>query len=183
MHAIFAGITSAGGGSYTLAFDRAYPLTVNDTTLVHCTYTFSVVAGENGFATPRARATDNTFLGNTYQSANTVPNLLAALPGKPKVGELSRFPGNLIDIAIVVDKDVAAVETEKVIVDAGAPEVTTVRLFDVYEGDQIASSKKSLAYALELRADDRTLTDAEASAVRDRIVAALAERFGAELRG
>ncbi|HJR45119.1 MAG TPA: phenylalanine--tRNA ligase subunit beta [Actinomycetota bacterium] len=108
--------------------------------------------------------------------------LLNVLPGKPKVEELSRFPGNFMDIAVVVDAAVPAVGVEKLIAEVGAPELASVRLFDVYEGDQIAAGKRSLAYALELRAPDRTLTDAEATAVRDRIVAALADRFGAELR-
>ena len=111
-----------------------------------------------------------------------VAPMLAALPGKPKVGGLSRFPGNFLDVAIVVDTNLPSIEPEKVIAEVGSPEVVSVRLFDVYDGDQIASGKKSLAYALELRADDRTLTDAEAAAVRDRIVSALGERFGAELR-
>ncbi len=109
--------------------------------------------------------------------------LLAALPAKKKVEELPRFPSNLIDVAIVVERDVPARAAERVIRDAGAPELAEVDLFDVYEGDQVGPGKKSLAFALELRAVERSLPDAEATAVRDRIVAALTEQLGAELRG
>ena len=108
--------------------------------------------------------------------------LLARLPGPARVGELPKFPPVLIDLAVVVDEEVAAARVEAIIADAGAPDVAGVRLFDLYRGGQIGPGKKSLAYALQIRAADRTLTDEEAAAVRDRIVAALQERAGARLR-
>lgn len=108
--------------------------------------------------------------------------LLAALPDKLKVWELSRFPGNYLDVAVVVDADVPSSVPERVIREAGAPELVEVRLFDLYEGDQLPTGKKSLAFALELRAVDRTVSDAEAASIRDRIVSALRDRIGAELR-
>ena len=108
--------------------------------------------------------------------------LLAALPAKIKVGDLPRFPSNFVDIAVVVDSDVPADQPAQVIKEAGAPQLASVRLFDIYEGDQIPSGKKSLAFALELRASEGTVTDAQATEVRDRIVSALSERLGARLR-
>ena len=108
--------------------------------------------------------------------------LVAELPAKAKVQKLSRFPGNYVDLAIVVDADLPADQPEKVIKDVGSPELASVRLFDIYEGDQIPPGKKSLAFALELRAADRTLTDTEATEVRNRIVSALSQRLGAQLR-
>jgi phenylalanyl-tRNA synthetase beta chain len=58
-----------------------------------------------------------------------------------------------------------------------------VRLFDVYTGAPVPAGQKSLAYALTLRAPDRTLTGEEAAAVRQRAVALVGERTGAVLRG
>jgi phenylalanyl-tRNA synthetase beta chain len=67
---------------------------------------------------------------------------------------------------------------------AGAGELLeSIRLFDVYTGAPVPSGSRSLAYALTLRAFDRTLTSEEATAVRDAAVATAAERTGAELRG
>jgi phenylalanyl-tRNA synthetase beta chain len=109
--------------------------------------------------------------------------ILAAISPRPEVGELPRFPASFIDVAVVIDDDVPAAEVEGAIVAAGAPELESVRLFDLYRGEQIPPGKKSLAYALHLRVPDRTLTDEDATEVRARIVAALRERFGAELRG
>lgn len=109
--------------------------------------------------------------------------LLEAMPGKVKVAELPRFPAALLDLAVVVDETVPAAAVEEVITAEGAPELVAIRLFDVYRGEQVPEGKKSLAYSLRLQAADRTLTDADTSAVVERVMQALDERFGAELRG
>ena len=57
-----------------------------------------------------------------------------------------------------------------------------MRLFDIYRGEQIGAGKKSMAYSLTYQAPDRTLTDAEAAKVRQRIVQALEKELGAKLR-
>jgi phenylalanyl-tRNA synthetase beta chain len=111
-----------------------------------------------------------------------VEPIIAALPQGVQVGELPRFPAIYIDLAFVVDEGIPAARIAEVVERAGAPEVVSVTQFDVYRGEQIAAGKKSLAYALELRAPDRTLTDAEAQVVTQRITTALRERTGAELR-
>jgi phenylalanyl-tRNA synthetase beta chain len=108
--------------------------------------------------------------------------LLASLPERPKVTDLPRFPPIYMDLAFVVDSSIPQASLKRTIEDAGHPEVTSVTLFDLYEGEQVPPGKKSLAYSLELRSWDRTLTDEEAAAVRARIVAAVAERTGGELR-
>jgi phenylalanyl-tRNA synthetase beta chain len=108
--------------------------------------------------------------------------LMEEMPERIKVEELSRYPAVFIDLALVVDVQVPAERLEDVIRRAGAPEVRSVRLFDVYRGEQIPEGKKSLAYALELRSGERTLTDTDAERVEQRILTALQERTGAELR-
>ena len=57
-----------------------------------------------------------------------------------------------------------------------------VRLFDIYRGTGIPENKKSLAFNLELRADDRTLTDSDSEQVIEKVLAALTEKLGATLR-
>jgi phenylalanyl-tRNA synthetase beta chain len=108
--------------------------------------------------------------------------ILSTVGGRVTVSGLPRFPGNYIDLAVVVDEGVAAARVQDLIARAGAPEVVSVRLFDLYTGEQVPEGKKSLAYALELRNPDGSVTDEEATAVRDRIVLVLRERLGAELR-
>ncbi|MDQ4125137.1 MAG: phenylalanine--tRNA ligase subunit beta [Actinomycetota bacterium] len=108
--------------------------------------------------------------------------VVAALPERVKVEELPKFPPLLIDLAVVVDEGVSAQTVTEIVRETGLPDVASARLFDLYRGDQVPAGKKSLAFALEIRAEDRTLTDEEALQVRDRIVAALREHVGAELR-
>jgi len=105
-----------------------------------------------------------------------------ALPERVQLREPSRYPATFIDLAVVVDDAVASAKVRDVIAGAGAPEVVSVRLFDVYKGQQVGEGKKSLAFALELRAEEGTMTDDEALKVRDRILPALQERTGGTIR-
>ncbi len=93
------------------------------------------------------------------------------------------FPPVLEDIAIIVDESVAASRIEALIRQTGGKSVTNVHLFDVYRGDQIGAGKKSLAYSLTYQAADKTMTDAEAAAIRNKIVKRLEQEVGAKLRG
>jgi phenylalanyl-tRNA synthetase beta chain len=67
--------------------------------------------------------------------------------------------------------------------EAAGDELREVRVFDVYRGDQVGPGHKSVALALSFQSAERTLSDEDANALRQRIVSGLADRFGAELRG
>ena len=66
--------------------------------------------------------------------------------------------------------------------EAGGAELRDAQVFDIYVGDQIAAGEKSVAIHLTFRSPERTLTDDDVAELRERIVAALAEQFGATLR-
>ncbi|TEX49505.1 MAG: phenylalanine--tRNA ligase subunit beta [Actinomycetales bacterium mxb001] len=87
------------------------------------------------------------------------------------------------DIALVVAESVAAADVEQAL-RAGAGELCEdVRLFDVYVGPQVPEGHRSLAFALRLRAPDRTLSAEEISAAREAAIAEASRRHGAVLRG
>jgi phenylalanyl-tRNA synthetase beta chain len=65
---------------------------------------------------------------------------------------------------------------------AAGPLLREVRVFDVYRGEQVGAGRKSVALHLLFQSPEQTLTDADAAELRGRIVAALADRFAAELR-
>ncbi|MFT0847091.1 phenylalanine--tRNA ligase subunit beta [Actinomycetaceae bacterium L2_0104] len=92
------------------------------------------------------------------------------------------YPAAKEDVALVVDESVTAAELESVVRKAAGELLEELRLFDVYVGEQVPEGKKSLAFALRLRAD-HTLTAEETAGVRKRIVKQTKKRFGAELRG
>jgi phenylalanyl-tRNA synthetase beta chain len=95
----------------------------------------------------------------------------------------STFPPALIDVALVVDASVPAAAVETALVDGAGDLLESVRLFDVYTGEQVGAGRKSLAYKLTFRAPDRTLTAEEAVAARDLAVSKATTRVGATLRG
>ncbi|OJX95576.1 MAG: phenylalanine--tRNA ligase subunit beta [Micrococcales bacterium 73-15] len=105
-------------------------------------------------------------------------NGLAAGP----VGKLSTFPLAKEDLAFAVDARVPAETVRRTILEAAGDLAESVELFDVYEGEQVGEGRRSLAFALRLRAGDHTLTAAETAAVREAAVALVAERLGGELR-
>ena len=96
---------------------------------------------------------------------------------------ISSFPSVNQDVAVVVDSDVPASAVEAALIAGGGELLESVRLFDIYTGSQLGEGRKSLAYALTFRADDRTLTEDEASQWRTAAVEAAAEAVGASLRG
>jgi phenylalanyl-tRNA synthetase beta chain len=96
---------------------------------------------------------------------------------------VSTLPVASQDVALVVDDDVPAAEVEAAL-RAGAGEMLeSIRLFDVFTGDQLGAGRKSLAYALRFRSPDRTLTAEEATAARQAAVAEAHRRVGATMRG
>jgi phenylalanyl-tRNA synthetase beta chain len=102
----------------------------------------------------------------------------AAVPVGPPI---SAFPPVLIDLALVVPDDVPAAEVDAALRKGAGVLLESLRLFDLYTGAPVPAGSRSLAYALTLRAPDRTLTGEEAAAVRESAVTA-ARGVGAELR-
>ncbi|TQF65472.1 phenylalanine--tRNA ligase subunit beta [Rhodococcus spelaei] len=96
---------------------------------------------------------------------------------------VSPFPAVLQDVAVVVEATVPAAAVESALRAGGGELLEDIRLFDVFEGEQVGAGRKSLAFALRFRAGDRTLTEDEASAARDAAVAAASAAVGAQLRG
>ena len=100
----------------------------------------------------------------------------------PLYRDVVTYPPVRQDIAVVVASEVTAAEVLAVIREAGGELLAEADVFDTYRGEQVGEGRQSVAVHLQFRAADRTLTDAEADAARETIVAALRERLGGELR-
>ncbi len=100
----------------------------------------------------------------------------------PTYTPLPKFPGVSRDLALVCDEKTTVAEVEDVITASAGKLLRNVKLFDIYRGTGIPDGKKSLAFTMELRADDRTLTDADSEQTVSRILDALKEKLGAILR-
>jgi phenylalanyl-tRNA synthetase beta chain len=92
------------------------------------------------------------------------------------------YPAIRQDIAVSVPEEVPVGDLVAAAREAAGPELVEARVFDVYRGEQVGAGRKSVALALAFQSHERTLTDEDATRLRDAITAELGRRFGAELR-
>ena len=95
---------------------------------------------------------------------------------------LPKYPAVTRDLALLCDEAVTVGQAQEVIAMAGGKLLKDVELFDIYRGTGVPEGKKSLAFSLKLRSDDRTLTDADSEGVIAKVLAAVQEKLGATLR-
>ena len=95
---------------------------------------------------------------------------------------ISIYPKVARDLAIVVDKEILSDMPTELIYTTGGDSVDSVRLFDVYEGEQVPEGKKSLAYTITYHSATATLTDKAVNALHDKVVKRLNQELSAELR-
>ncbi len=96
--------------------------------------------------------------------------------------DFSSYPLAKEDVALTVDAAVPTAAVESALREGAGELLESIRLFDLYTGDQVGEGRKSLAFALRFRAADRTLTEEETTAARDAAVALASERTGAVQR-
>ena len=111
-----------------------------------------------------------------------VEALLAAQGAEPLFTAVPKYPAVTRDLAVVCESAVTVADLLGVITSAGGKRLVGSQLFDIYTGEQVAEGKKSVAFALKFRADDKTLTDEDVDAVMEKILTALREKLGAEIR-
>ena len=100
----------------------------------------------------------------------------------PTYVPLPKYQASNRDLSFVCDEAVTVAQAEEVITAAAGKLLRGVKLFDIYRGTGVPEGKKSMAFSLELRADDRTLTDADTEGVTTKVLAALKEKLDAMLR-
>lgn len=96
--------------------------------------------------------------------------------------QLPKYPSTSRDIAMVVDEDLQVGDMIKVIKKAGTEILEDVKLFDVYRGHQVEEGKKSVAFSLTYRHDEKTLTDEETDSAHTSVLTALKDKFDAVIR-
>jgi phenylalanyl-tRNA synthetase beta chain len=102
---------------------------------------------------------------------------------EPAYEDVISYPPAREDLAFAVPEEVSAGELVTAARAAVGPELREMRPFDVYRGEQVGPGRKSIAFAVTFQSAERTLSDEDAATLRGQIVDALADRFGAELRG
>ena len=101
---------------------------------------------------------------------------------EPTFAPLPKYPAVTRDLSLLCDEATTIAELSDTITAAGGKLLRRVDLFDIYRGKGVAEGKKSVAFSLILRADDRTLTDSDSEGVVSKVLAALESKLGAVLR-
>ena len=109
--------------------------------------------------------------------------LIAAARPTARYEPLPRFPGVFRDLSLIVRKDVAYAAIDQAIRSAAGEYLESVDCIDVFAGKSIPPDSRSIAVSMAFRAPDRTLASEEVTVCVDRVIARLAQAFGAELRG
>ena len=116
-----------------------------------------------------------------YVAVLDMPAIVPMTSFERKFEGIAKFPATTRDISMLVPKNILMGDIEKVLAQRGGKLLENCKLFDIYEGEQVAAGFKSVAYSLSFRAKDRTLTDDEVGGVMKKILNGLAG-LGIELR-
>jgi phenylalanyl-tRNA synthetase beta chain len=119
---------------------------------------------------------------NTYVAVLNLDMLVKLSSDVIKYTSLPKYPAVTRDLAVLVEDSILVQQIEDIIRKQGSNLLDSIKLFDVYKGSQIPEGKKSVAYALSYRAENKTLTDAEVNKTHDKIIRSLEHQLGAELR-
>ena len=125
---------------------------------------------------------DNYGLGEkTYVAVLDMPQIVEMASFDRKYTGIARYPAVTRDISMIVPKEISAGAIEAVIEQRGGKLLEGYHLFDIYEGAQILSGFKSMAYSISFRANDRTLEESDITAAMKKIWNGL-EALGIEIR-
>ena len=117
----------------------------------------------------------------TYIAVLDMPNVIPFADFDRKYTGIAKYPATTRDISMVVPKEILVGQIEDIIAQRGGKILESYKLFDIYEGAQILSGHKSVAYSITFRAADRTLTDDEVNAAMKKILNGL-QGLGIQLR-
>ena len=118
----------------------------------------------------------------TYVAELNMDILYEAADLDKKYKALPKFPAVTRDIAMLVEDGILVQQIEDIIKKQGGKIVEKIKLFDVYKGKQIPEGKKSIAYSITYRKEDKTLTDVEVSKIHQKVLRSLEYGLGAEFR-
>ena len=116
-----------------------------------------------------------------YVAGIDIPALLDKVTFERKYEGVAKFPAVTRDLALVMKKDIFVGQVEKVMKQKGGKLLENIKLFDIYEGEQIEAGYKSVAFSLTFRASDRSLETEEVNNIVDKILKEL-KKSGVEIR-
>jgi len=95
---------------------------------------------------------------------------------------ISKFPSIDLDVSMIIDKQILWAEVKNLVLGVEKDLIREIKIFDVYEGKNIPAGKKSIAFRIEYRSDDKTLTMEEVQIIQQKVLNILEQKFGAQIR-
>jgi len=111
-----------------------------------------------------------------------IDRVFSFMPSKITFSPIPKYPYIERDIAIIVSENVTVEDAQKAILGVNSDIIESIKLFDIYTGKPIPQGKKSFAFSIRYRAEDRTLTDDEVNELHSKIIKSLEDSLKAELR-
>lgn len=121
-------------------------------------------------------------LKDTYVFDLDMAFITSNVESEPTYQSIPKYPSITRDIAFIVDQDTLAGDIKDAIVENGGSLVKKVEIFDVYSGENLPDNKKSIAYSLHFRDENKTLTDKEVDELYKEIVQTINEKYDAYVR-
>ncbi|NQV04523.1 MAG: phenylalanine--tRNA ligase subunit beta, partial [Candidatus Omnitrophica bacterium] len=118
----------------------------------------------------------------TYLAEIDIEGLLRHTGQGKRFATLPRYPSMKRDISLLVDDSVDSSSIFDLVRDVGGGLVRSIGAFDLYRGQQVQEGKKSLAYRVEYRSDEKTLKDEDVSLIHKNIQDVLVKKLGAQIR-
>ncbi|MFC6180897.1 phenylalanine--tRNA ligase subunit beta [Lactiplantibacillus daowaiensis] len=118
----------------------------------------------------------------TYVFELDLTTLIALPKERQQYQPISKFPSITRDVAMLIDDEITNAQVVDLITSKGGAHLQTVKLFDVYNGKHVPEGKKSLAYTLTYQDQNATLVDDDVTKAFEKVLSALTEEFGAEIR-
>ena len=144
--------------------------------------TATVISNEYHLARATLYAQNEGIEAEVYCAELNFSKLFELTLPEPTFTPLPKYPAVTRDLALVCDEAITVAELENCITAAGGKLLRQVNLFDIYRGKGIPEGKKSMAFSLVLRADDRTLTDEDSVGVVNKVLAKLESDLGVQIR-
>ncbi|GAB3064915.1 phenylalanine--tRNA ligase subunit beta [Virgibacillus ainsalahensis] len=124
----------------------------------------------------------NLDLKETYVFDLNMEEVVAAYNSVPTYHQIPKYPSIVRDIAFILDEEVSAGDVKATIEEIGAPLVKQVQIFDVYQGENVAEGKKSIAYSLLYQHPEKTLKDEEVEESYQKVVETVNSKYNAYVR-
>ena len=124
----------------------------------------------------------NVSSDDVFVAEINLDKLFMMKTGKMKYREVNKYPAIKKDLAFIVDKNVIASDIVKTIKKSGGKNLTSINIFDLYQGKNIDADKKSIAFSLTFEDYTKTLTDDEVMVMFDKIIKDVEKKYKAELR-